>query len=74
MRDVSHCLWTLVLWLVVFMVGLWWVVRPGGRAESAHRLRNLMVVGPFYVERCDQRFGASVENGDGGRSTFSLKK
>jgi hypothetical protein len=29
---------------VVVMVSLWWVVRPGGRAESAHRLRNLMVV------------------------------
>ena len=36
-----------MLWLVVVMVGLWWVVRPGGRAESAHRLRNLMVAGPF---------------------------
>jgi len=41
---IAHCLWTPVLLLVVLMVSLWWVVRPGGRAESAHRLRNLMVV------------------------------
>ena len=27
-----------------------------------------------HVERCDQRLGASVKNGDGRRFTFSLKK
>jgi hypothetical protein len=42
--SIAHFLWTLVLLPVVVMVILWWVVRPGGRAESAHRLSNLMVV------------------------------
>ena len=41
---IAQCLWKYALSSVVVMVSLWCVVRPGGRAESAHRLSNLMVV------------------------------
>jgi hypothetical protein len=47
MSVIKQCRWKHVLLPVVMplpLVHLWWVAMPGGRAESAHRLRISIVV------------------------------